>query len=566
MSKEVFGSIAHRNDTAENWARAINFSPKKGEIIIYNPDPVGTEYTKTVIINGESYEVNSSSHVRFKIGDGITNVNALPFVATFADDEDIFAKYATTEFVEDYLPYESVKNHVSGESIIITDASPIEHIMDVKVRSDNPDVDVSTVTLNRRGKNLFNDVYDENTNPLESFESADGTKTYYGYCIPLPAGKYMISTHGIYDSHTFINWKVQKDDEFFPSESTFDDVGGLSSVNTNYIVTNEGITYPDGIDITLPDDGYKLWIHDLWGYDKTTAASKIAQVKIQIEAGTIKTDYEPYTITQYPTDSEGIVKGITSLYPTTYLFTDTEGVLIDCEYIQTMGLDYGVAQAIDNKLNIENNIQPKLDSIEEGANKYIHPTCEHEGVTSGLYKITVNGEGHISAVTEVAKKDLTNLIGNPSETEAGLQSVDDKKKLDGIAARAQVNVIEEVQVNGTPVKPSSSKVVNIPVPNGALAEKDEIEVADLNANLKSLLGISVDDKNQLENTLAKTITEHTNKLSNLQAAVDSKLNANALDCEVAVRFDDGNWITFKAMQIENPSDLPTETISTTTDQ
>lgn len=86
MSKEVFGSIAHRNDTAENWARAINFSPKKGEIIIYNPDPIGTDYTEEVIIEGVTYTVNSSTHVRFKIGDGITNVNALPFVSTPANE------------------------------------------------------------------------------------------------------------------------------------------------------------------------------------------------------------------------------------------------------------------------------------------------------------------------------------------------------------------------------------------------------------------------------------------------------------------------------------------------
>ena len=52
--------IIHKHDTAEHWESATNFIPKQGEIVVYDID--------------ENY-----SYERFKIGDGITNVNNLPF-------------------------------------------------------------------------------------------------------------------------------------------------------------------------------------------------------------------------------------------------------------------------------------------------------------------------------------------------------------------------------------------------------------------------------------------------------------------------------------------------------
>lgn len=49
----------------------------------------------------------------------------------------------------------------------------------------------------------------------------------------------------------------------------------------------------------------------------------------------------------------------------------------------------------------------KLDGIAAGANKYTHPT--YTAKSSGLYKITVDGTGHVSGTTAVAKADITAL-------------------------------------------------------------------------------------------------------------------------------------------------------------
>ena len=78
----------------------------------------------------------------------------------------------------------------------------------------------------------------------------------------------------------------------------------------------------------------------------------------------------------------------------------------------------------------------KLDGIAAGANKYVHPS--YTAQNSGLYKITVDATGHVSAVTAVAKGDIT-ALGIPSTNTTyndatqgthGLMSTADKKKLD----------------------------------------------------------------------------------------------------------------------------------------
>jgi len=61
LEKYLKSRVVHKHDTEENWLKATGFTPKQGEIIIYDID--------------DDYD-----YERFKIGDGTTNVNSLPFV------------------------------------------------------------------------------------------------------------------------------------------------------------------------------------------------------------------------------------------------------------------------------------------------------------------------------------------------------------------------------------------------------------------------------------------------------------------------------------------------------
>ena len=84
----------------------------------------------------------------------------------------------------------------------------------------------------------------------------------------------------------------------------------------------------------------------------------------------------------------------------------------------------------------------KLDGVTAGANKYTHPS--YTARASGLYKVTVDGTGHVSAATAVAKSDITALGIPESDTTysaattsaEGLMSAADKTKLDGVTAGA----------------------------------------------------------------------------------------------------------------------------------
>lgn len=56
----------------------------------------------------------------------------------------------------------------------------------------------------------------------------------------------------------------------------------------------------------------------------------------------------------------------------------------------------------------------KLSLIAEGANKYTHPSSVLWSKGSGLYKITVNSNGHVTAATLVTKADIT-ALGIPGQ-------------------------------------------------------------------------------------------------------------------------------------------------------
>ena len=62
--KRIIGRAVQKHDIEKNWKFATGFTPMAGEVIIYDPDA-------------------SYPYSRMKIGDGVHNVNSLPFVDPF---------------------------------------------------------------------------------------------------------------------------------------------------------------------------------------------------------------------------------------------------------------------------------------------------------------------------------------------------------------------------------------------------------------------------------------------------------------------------------------------------
>lgn len=159
---------------------------------------------------------------------------------------------------------------------------------------------------------------------------------------------------------------------------------------------------------------------------------------------------------------------------------------------------YGLASASGDGLMSKGDFA-KLKDISEDANKVepsstngnikidgsdvtVYKHDSHTAHASGFYKVTINAQGHVTAVTAVSKSDIT-ALGIPAEnttygvvtdSKDGLMSAADFMKLGNIAPGAQVNVIEGVSLNGNAL-PINSKGVNIDL--SAYALKSDISTA-----------------------------------------------------------------------------------------
>lgn len=83
-----------------------------------------------------------------------------------------------------------------------------------------------------------------------------------------------------------------------------------------------------------------------------------------------------------------------------------------------------------------------------GLENYTHPS--HTAKDSGLYKVTIDALGHVSAAAAVAKSDITALgipaqdttYGEATASDNGLMSAADKNKLDGLNVATAAEVTE----------------------------------------------------------------------------------------------------------------------------
>lgn len=138
--------------------------------------------------------------------------------------------------------------------------------------------------------------------------------------------------------------------------------------------------------------------------------------------------------------------------------------------------------------DFNNEYKKKLDGIEDQANKYVHPSYTVQ--ESGLYKITVDNQGHVSAVVKVSKDDITSL-GIPGQdttypvataADNGLMSSFDKSKLDNIEANANNYTLPtstESVLGGVMIGDNiSSTNGKISVANGTTSKKGVVQLSN----------------------------------------------------------------------------------------
>ena len=139
---------------------------------------------------------------------------------------------------------------------------------------------------------------------------------------------------------------------------------------------------------------------------------------------------------------------------------------------------HGLMTAADKK---------KLDGIASGANAYTHPSAT--AYASGLYKITTNALGHVTAAAAVTKADITALgipgqdtnttYDNATQSARGLMTAADKKKLDGISEGANKITVDSYMSTSS-TNPVQNKVVKAELDKKMNIEATALTNEDLN--------------------------------------------------------------------------------------
>lgn len=187
-----------------------------------------------------------------------------------------------------------------------------------------PYIDPSTITVSRHGKNLaYGSTSQTYTNKGLTITRTEGssefvlngtTEATFSYVptkrITLLPGTYTVSVYGL-------NTVSSNVDRCFVYDAT------NSKVLVNSIMTNKPKSF------TL-DSCVQVWIEVVFAESTTYSNTRI---KLQMEYGSEATEYEKCKeVADFVPNSDGTISGLTSVSPNMTILTDTEGVIVECEY------------------------------------------------------------------------------------------------------------------------------------------------------------------------------------------------------------------------------------------
>lgn len=202
---------------------------------------------------------------------------------------------------------------------------------------------------------------------------------------------------------------------------------------------------------------FKTKLESLANYDDTAILTSIATINSRID--TLLGSSASSAIDTFR-EIEAFLTGITDTATLTGLLGDLKTEitnLIPTKTSQLTNDDHTVKDAnyVHTDQNFTAGEKNKLSGIAQNANNYSHPAYPARG--NGLYKVTVDAAGHVSAVSAVTKADITALgipaqdtnttYGIATQSANGLLSAADKKKLDRIGSRITATTVANLDVN-----------------------------------------------------------------------------------------------------------------------
>jgi hypothetical protein len=120
LLKTVKTRVQNKHDIPANWEKAINFIPLAGELIIYDDHYFDDNGTKVVV----------ADTVKYKVGDGITLINDLPFASADIDNLAPVAKSGrfedlTMDWLETAIVFDG-GDAGSDEPIALVGTTPLQ--------------------------------------------------------------------------------------------------------------------------------------------------------------------------------------------------------------------------------------------------------------------------------------------------------------------------------------------------------------------------------------------------------------------------------------------------------
>lgn len=189
-----------------------------------------------------------------------------------------------------------------------------------------PPIDVSTAKLQRCGKNFYDGTVDAYLQLDGSGDNrvAINSATPQGKIIKvLPNTDYSFSG----------DFSVCADGRL--RVATFAELPTINSVGLQFFHSATSFS------IKTADNADYLFVYII-------VPTQTNNINIQCEVGTAATEFEPHKEpTTYSINADGTVEGVTSLYPTTTLMSDTEGVVFD------VGYNVDTKKYIDSKIESE---------------------------------------------------------------------------------------------------------------------------------------------------------------------------------------------------------------------
>ncbi len=296
----------------------------------------------------------------------------------------------------DNILMKKFSNALVGEAsnavVKLYDISPIEHELDVKVSGvDKP----SSVKLYRYGKNL---LIEPTSKDKISYENG-------------------VYTQSELDTANRVLFMFQQLDGY--SQLALSQANNLKAGN-RYAITLDVVDAPkDTMNFRIGVSGvilnntayYKMWLpagtytlsFDLFN----DTQGSISWGNMVLEAGATATEYDPHYVepTEYTPNEDGVVEGVMSVYPTTTLICDTDGVIIDASYNKdsnkvVTSLEEGIASSANSLVGSDVGEAVILDDISptehelgvsvEQINLVPYPYATTESVMKGV-TITRNG-------------------------------------------------------------------------------------------------------------------------------------------------------------------------------